>query len=352
MTRGRDLARALRADLVVVRPHAGAHRVAVRAGLSVLVPLLALWALGETSWSIYAGFGAMTALYGRLDGPRRRLRMQAEVGLLLTVVTTAGVLVGTGEHRAWLAVPLAALLAGAVSLVAEAERWHPPGALFPVFAFTACASLPSTAADLVVACCVAGLSAGFAVVIGAAGAVLRREPGRRTPPAPPSPGRYRHRRWHVLHPVLAVLLAGTIATGVGIGHPYWAMVSAVVPFAARDFRAQLVRGLHRVVGTFLGLAVAAAMLALEPRGLALVVLITVFQVGAELLIGRNYALALTCVTPLALLMISAVSPVSTATLLVDRGLETLIGVGIGLVLGYLLRPVGPLGRRFGPRMVA
>ena len=73
-----------------------------------------------------------------------------------------------------------------------------------------------------------------------------RRAGRGTPGRPggggrlPEPPRTRWRRTtfgdvalrHLARNVLGVLAAGTVATAVGIGHPYWAMVSAVVPLAA------------------------------------------------------------------------------------------------------------------------
>jgi uncharacterized membrane protein YccC len=149
----------------------------------------------------------------------------------------------------------------------------------------------------------------------------------------------------VLRNGLAVLLAGALATGSGIGHPYWAMVSAVVPLAARDFSAQVVRGLHRVVGTFLGLALAAVLFAVDLSGLALILVVAALQVAAELLVGRNYAVALVAVTPLALLMVHLVAPVPAGDLLLDRGVETVIGVVVGLGVGYLTRPRA--GRRPG-----
>lgn len=142
--------------------------------------------------------------------------------------------------------------------------------------------------------------------------------------------------------VLAIGIAGSIATSVGIGHPYWAMVSAVVPLAAKDLSRQLVRGAHRLIGTALGLGVSAALLALDLTGLGLIVAIVALQVGAELLVGRNYAIALTCITPLALLMGQLVVPLPIGVLLADRGIETLIGVLIGLLIGGLTRRAGPL----------
>jgi uncharacterized membrane protein YccC len=135
-----------------------------------------------------------------------------------------------------------------------------------------------------------------------------------------------------------VLLAGSAATAAGIGHPYWAMVSAVVPLGATGFLPQVVRGLHRVAGTALGLGLTAVLFALDPAGAVLIGVIVLMQVLAELLVGRNYALALVAITPLALLTVHLVAPVPAGVLLVDRGVETLIGVAVGIVVGYLTRP--------------
>jgi len=54
-------------------------------------------------------------------------------------------------------------------------------------------------------------------------------------------------------------------------------------------------------------------------------------------VGRNYAIALIAVTPLALLMIQLVAPAPAGELLVDRGVETLIGAAVGILLAWLTR---------------
>jgi uncharacterized membrane protein YccC len=119
------------------------------------------------------------------------------------------------------------------------------------------------------------------------------------------------------------------------------MVSAVVPLVAPDFGHQVLRGAHRVIGTAGGLVVAWLLLALQLPVLATILLVALLQAGAELLVGRNYAAALVAITPLALLMVHLAAPIPTGELLLDRGLETLIGVAIGLAVGWLARP----GRR-------
>ncbi|SDS73029.1 Fusaric acid resistance protein-like [Friedmanniella luteola] len=329
-------------QLVRVAPHAGAHRVALRVGVSVLVPLLVLQLLGRAEWSIYAAFGAFTSLYGRNRLHLGRLRMQATLAGALVAAVTAGVVVGTSGQRAWLSVPCAALLAGVVALASDAQDWHPPGPLFVVFAFTACAALPSSPAQMGTAAAVAAASALLSVVVGSAGWRGRPAPPR----SPAARSRVRHLlaerrvRLHLVRYVLAVLLAGSLATGLGIGHPYWAMVSAVVPMAARDLTGQLVRGAHRLLGTGLGLGLAALLLALPLRGLPLVAVVVVLQVGAELLVGRNYGLALVCVTPLALLLGQLAVAHAAGPLIRDRALETLIGVVVGLLLTVLVRERG------------
>lgn len=323
--------------------------MALRAGVSVLVPLVVLAVLGHLEWSIFAAFGAITSLYGRTHVAISRLRMQLTLAVLLTLATAGGVVVGLSEHRAWLAVPLAAALAAGGSLLSDLQDWHPRGPLFLIFAFTACASLESRPPDVVAALVVAGLAAAFAVLVGAAGALVRRQRGAARPgpagPAGSTRTAYAARwRWHVARSGIAVLLAGTAATASGIGHPYWAMVSAVVPLGAPDFLQQVVRGLHRVVGTAVGLGVTAVLFAIDPGGVVLIGVIVVLQVLAELLVGRNYALALVAITPLALLTVHLVAPVPAGVLLLDRGVETAIGVLVGVVVGWATRP----GRRSRP----
>jgi Fusaric acid resistance protein-like len=101
-----------------------------------------------------------------------------------------------------------------------------------------------------------------------------------------------------------VLVAGSAATaiGIGIGHPYWAMVAAVVPLAAPGLRAQVLRPGHRVAGTLLGLPTSAALLAPGFGPLATVLLVAVLQIVTELVVGRHYGAALLFITPMAMLM--------------------------------------------------
>lgn len=303
----------------------GAHRVALRAGVSVAVPLLTVLALGRPEWSLYAVFGAFTSLYGRNHVHLSRAVMQASAGAALTVAIGLGVLVGSLPSRQWPAVVVAAAVAAVGTLLSSAQDWHPPGPLFLVFGFGAAATSPHTLDDAPVALAVAGATALFALVVGNAGAVLQ---GRRSAPT-------RLRSPWGREPVrnaVAVGVAASLATLAGIGHPYWAMVAAVAPLSARGFSHQMVRAGHRIGGTLLGLVTSAGLLALGLGPVATVLVVVVLQVLTELFVGRNYGLALLFITPMALLMGQVVAPRPTAALLFDRGSETVIGALVAITV--------------------
>jgi len=324
--------------LLHLGPHDGAHRVALRAGISMAVPLLVLWSIGRMDLSVYATFGAFASLYGRTHAHRSRVRMQVPVALWLVLSITAGAAVGLSAHRAWLAVPTAAVFAAAASVLSDGMHWHPPGPLFTVFAIGACASVPTDPARVGLAAAMSAAAAAFAVLVGAAGYALPRSR------ALPTTSRAvdfaavvrRPETWAAARRfALAVLVAGGIATASGMGRPYWAMVAAVVAVSGADTTARLARGVHRIVGTLVGVLVAAGVLDLGLPALATILLVVLLQMGAELFVGRHYGLALVFVTPLAILMVELARPSASGTLLRDRAIETVLGALIGIAVTLL-----------------
>lgn len=343
--------REYRDALVAFGPHDGAHRVAIRATISTLVPLLVLLAIGRSEWSAWAAFGAFAALYGRNRVQLPRVVMQSTAAAVMVVAVGAGSLVATLPAPVWPMIVGGALLAAAVSVVSDAEDWHPPGPLFALFAFSGSASIPGMSlADAGVAAGVATASAVLSVLVGSASAMLRR--ARRQPPLPHasvvrsyrlSPGRRVQLR-RVARYAISVLLAGAVATLLGIGHPYWAMVSAVVPIASGTFAAGLARGTHRMLGTTIGVLLAAAALLLQPADLVVVLLVALCTFGVEMLVGRNYGVAMVFVTPLALLAVHLATPTPVEQLLVDRLVESIIGALIGIAVGFATRRWGAAPR--------
>ncbi len=131
--------------------------------------------------------------------------------------------------------------------------------------------------------------------------------------------------------------AGLLAQVTGLGHPYWAAVSAVAVLQGTNLLVSLHRGLQRALGTVAGLFVAALALAVPGDTWTLVAGIVVAQVIAELLVIRNYGLAMLAVTPLALLVGELGAATPPLDLLRDRLVQTVLGCAIGLLCAAAVR---------------
>lgn len=321
---------------------------AIRAGGTLLVALLALHAAGSLELGAAATFGAFAAIYGGAVPYRRRWRQQVALAGLLTGAVACGSLVATSAHRAWWAVLVAAAWAAIGAAGSDRWRWRPPGPVFLVFAAATCASVPTTLDRVPVAIAVCLATAAFAIALAVAETTIevrRGEVPADPPPLPPlPPGR---RRLQAVRCAVAVLVAGGLMTSTGVAHPYWAMVAAVVPLAATTLRQQVTRGVHRVLGTLAGLVLTGLLLALPLSAIGTIVVVALLQAATELVVTRNYGLALVLITPLALLVTELAHPEPLGELLGSRFVETAAGAAVGLAIAILTRrrrPAPPAAR--------
>jgi hypothetical protein len=301
--------------------------------LSVGIPLLVLLVLGRLELSVYASFGAFAALYGRTDLPRLRVRMQAVAGSVLVSCMLVGTALSALATPAIASVAVVAVLAAVVTLFAYRAQWHPPGALFAVFAAGATASFPASGATFLTVLIVGGASVLWSLVVTVAFVLARRGSWRLPARTRPPIGEV---AWEMTATVgVAALLAGVIGALLIGTHWYWAMVGAVAAVGGAHVTARLIRGVQRLVGTLLGVLIAAGLLALDLPPWVVLLVAVALQAGAELFVGRNYGIAMLFITPLALLMVSLASPVAPEMLLRDRVIETVIGVAVGTIVAIV-----------------
>lgn len=137
---------------------------------------------------------------------------------------------------------------------------------------------------------------------------------------------------------IAVAISGVIAVLISqaltMTHAYWAMAAAVLMLhQGFDWQRTVARGVERTLGTWLGLGVAGAILALHPQGLWLALVIGALQFVIEMYVVRNYTLAVVFITPAALTIASGGQPVDNlGELLLTRGSDTLIGCAVALAV--------------------
>ncbi|CAL9325550.1 FUSC family protein [Streptomyces sp. SudanB52_2052] len=144
---------------------------------------------------------------------------------------------------------------------------------------------------------------------------------------------------------LGCALAGYASLALGIGRPYWALVTAASLYQA-NIALTWSRAVQRVVGNVVGVLVFAAVAPLAHLGQAALVLCCLaFSFGAELLISRNYWLGSVCVTPMALLITEFAGYRATGELVTERVADTVVGALVGFAAA-----VAVTNRRAGDRV--
>ncbi|MGW2488436.1 FUSC family protein [Streptomyces sp. NPDC001606] len=131
-------------------------------------------------------------------------------------------------------------------------------------------------------------------------------------------------------------LAGYASLALGVGRPYWALVTAASLYQA-NVTLTWSRCVQRVVGNLVGVLAFAAVVPLtRVHPAALVLCCLALNFGAEALIGRNYWLGTVCVTPMALLITEFARAQNPAELITERVGDTLVGAVAGFLAAVVV----------------
>jgi hypothetical protein len=339
-TRLRSLAVAWWREIITVSPHTGGPWSAVRVSISVTVPLAAVLVIGKPEWAGYAVFGSLNSVYGKQYGYSDRMRAQLGAGSALTIAVLLGVITGIpGPGSIW-AIAAMSVMSMLGFVVARCFGWLPIPSLFLVFATGTISSSQHVWGDVVEALVVAVLAALFGVSVGQSGRLF---PASRPKTTAPQPMALRALwdaagvRALMLQYAIAPFAAGVLATVIGLGHPYWAAVTATVPIIATTLAVQLGRATLRILGTAIGIWVAYVLIAMQAPIWILVLEVAVFQVLTELFVARNYGVAVICITPMALILSHLANPATVADLVIDRLLDTVLGVVVSVLVLVVAR---------------
>lgn len=153
---------------------------------------------------------------------------------------------------------------------------------------------------------------------------------------------YRSASWHshatvtTVRILTASLAASVVGIACGFDRPDWAIVSAVMMLQmGPDVLAGTIRGVHRMVGSILGIGVFALIHWLDPNPLGLLCFLAMTQFFAEIFVVRNYAITVIFTTPLALLMGGATHG-ELAPVLVSRIAETAIATAFAVAALWVI----------------
>lgn len=311
-----------------------------RCALSVLIAngavLYTLYGIDRLDLASYALPGSMLALYGHeLALPERTRKLAGLLAGQGASVALVGLIAAAAPGTALL-VLTGALLAAAQKLLCDRYRVGPPRQVVPVFLDLGILFAPADPlAHLPVLWLTFAACGLWACALVLAPAVWHSRRGRTWDPGDPAPEPEAALLRPALRCLIGVAASGYAAMLLGLGRPYWAMVTAAAVFVGtRTQHAQ--RALQRTLGTLLGLAVFALLDAPAQHSTLLLVTLIVACGGLiEVFITANYWLGTVWVTPTALLVASLPGDATAHTLIGERLADTLVGSLLGIALTLL-----------------
>lgn len=315
----------------------------LEAALAVGLPVGLFTLLGQQPLGLQAALGSFTALYGASLARPDRARLLPLVAAGLLLAATLGVVCAGSPWLTGACLVVVSALAGVLTL---GYRLGPPGPMMFVLVAAVAGRLTAPVALggvglpglRLLGLMAVGATLAYLVIVaplvlprvrrGKAGQGLRAVfPGFSLPPDTVT---------LALRMVVAVTVAVLLSRPLGAYRTYWVVLSAVAVLqSSPSRRLTSLRGVQRFVGTVLGVLVFEAVLLLHPAGWLVVALLMLLQGFTEVVVARNYALALLFITPMALLNATLGHPGLTLPTVQGRVFDTLLGSGIALLVFWV-----------------
>lgn len=304
--------------------------------MSVAVPVLVGTWLGDFSSAVIASAGALAILYMQQTNITHRMMMLVACSFGFAMSFTLGILT---SFNIYLSAGTLALTVFLATILCRLFSVPPPGSFF--FIMLACVSrtLPfdlTLTAERVGILFFGCMSACVMALIYSLAQLLFTD--------------YRPAKRNVIEDrrVAAIVLeSAVISLFVGGGYfialllkldnPYWVPISTAAIMQGATFRAVWHRKVHRVFGTVIGMGVVWIIFSLSPNVWVLAGLIILLSFVIEMLVTRNYGLAVIFITPLTVIFADfAVAAADTNYLILTRLIDIMFGSFIGYVGGWVI----------------
>lgn len=129
---------------------------------------------------------------------------------------------------------------------------------------------------------------------------------------------------------VAGLVTGVVGVALGLNRPDWGVISALLILQNGPEKIPgTIRGIHRVLGSILGLGLFSMFYVFGVEGWTLLAALAICQFFAEIMVVKNYALCVIFSTPLALMMGGISEPLNN--LVVSRIAE----IGVSVVFAFI-----------------
>jgi len=330
--------------LVAVRPSDRPWWMPLTSALSTGLPIAIGAHFSRLEDGLVATLGGLVCLYLPETSMRHRMRTMLSVSFGMVLCFTLGLLASTAPA---LVIPVLGLLAMLASVLCSTLRIGPPGNVFFVMVASVAAYTAWDPSRIFIAAAwfAAGALLACAWAYCASAIHLRRRAPNATPTkSPESPTSL------LLHGTvvgLSVTLCLWLAHALDLERPYWIPVSCLAVMQGATLRDVWHRKIHRLVGTAVGLLLAAVLLDLPSSTWGLIGVVALLMFLIETSIVRHYAVAVVFITPLTILLaeVSIQGQGAAHSIMESRMLDTVLGCFIGMLGSFALELVRQGGTR-------
>ncbi len=322
--------------LFVLNDHKRPMGFLVISAFSVALPALVGAWLDEFSTAMLACMGGLTILYMRQTNISRRMMTLATCAFGFALSFAVGVLTSFDPFVSAATLTLNVFLA---TLICRFYAVPPPGTLFFVVVACLARTIPfdlSLAAERTGILMFGSMSACLLAFSYSVYQIYFSKEYTHRPTEEPD------------HHILAISIESAVislfvgggylfALLVNLDNPYWVPISTAAIMQGATFRAIWHRNVHRIIGTTIGMGIAWAIFSLSPSIWTLALLIFALSFFIEVLITRNYGLAVIFITPLTVIFSDvSVANASTDSLILSRLFDIILGSFIGYIGGWVI----------------
>ena len=290
------------------------------------------------SAGIKASLGAMIILNLPFGGslPQRMVTVMAW-GFAIALSFALGLI---AQQLAFIKIPIFVLVAFAIVFFGRYYNQPPPAGLFVMMSTAIALFIPVPLTQIVAATGLVMLGSGFALIMALLYSLFLLATRKRTNLPAQS-----YQPETVSESIMVagfVSLALSIALVLAMPYPYWAAVSCFIIIQGIHLRTMWIKQFHRLLGTLIGIGVAAWMMSWQLTLWQVAAAILMLMLCIESLVDRHYGLAVIFITPLTVFIAEYGSGLPPSQQLYQeviqaRMLDTALGCIIGLIGGMAMQ---------------
>ncbi|AWT48183.1 FUSC family protein [Psychrobacter sp. YP14] len=327
--------------LFTVRPSAKPWHVSLSAALIIASTILIGALYHNLPMGILASLGAMIILNQPVAGSlRQRQGLLLLMGIIMVLSFSVGLIAHQVQLLKW---PLFTLLCFIVVAIGRYMHLPPPGSMFVLMASVIAIFMPGGWEDMPGRIGVVAAGALYAwvmslfynlAVVGVA--------------SEPAPSKHYYELGLITESLIVcffVVLSLELALWLDMPYPYWVPVSCYIIMQGMQLRTMWIRQLHRVLGTGIGVFVAAFLLSFSWSNVGVALVIFCLLLWIETLVSRHYASAVIMITPLTIFIAeygksaahTEVGAMAYQGIMQARFLDTLLGCVVALLGGVVMQ---------------